>query len=142
MARVSHLFRAPRHGLPMEELFAAEAVEGFGFAGCAHARTGSERQVLLVDRETLDALNLPPGIIRENVTTEGINVNGLAPGESLRVGRAVLEVTMPCTPCGLLEKIRLGLRKEIRGRRGMLCRVVRGGLIQPGDSIERIPASN
>jgi len=44
------------------------------FAGCAHARKNSNRQVLLVDKETLDAMELRPGIIRENITTEGLNV--------------------------------------------------------------------
>jgi len=125
----------------MEELFLAEAVSDLGFVGCAHARMSSQRQVLLVDRETLDALELAPGIVRENITTDGLNVNGLQPGERLRVGGAVLEVTMPCTPCGLMEQIRAGLRREIRGRRGMLCRVVEGGVIRPGDAIQRLTAA-
>lgn len=125
----------------MEELFAAEAVQDFGLAGCAHARASSERQVLLVDQETLDALELSPGLIRENITSEGLNVNGLQPGESLRVGDVELAVTMPCTPCGLMDTIRVGLRKEIRGRRGMLCRVVRGGIIHAGDAIQRVAAA-
>lgn len=124
----------------MEELFAAEALEDIGFAGCAHARAGSQRQLLLVDQETLDALQLVPGAIRENITTEGLNVNGLLPGESLRIGNVELKVTMTCTPCGLMEAIRVGLRKEIRGRRGMMCRVLRAGTIQPGDRIERVPS--
>lgn len=141
MARVLHLFRSPKRGLPMEHLFAAEAVQDFGFAGCAHGRAGSERQVLLVDQETLDALKLSPGVIRENITSEGLNVNGLQPGESLRIGDVELRVAMPCTPCGLMETIRVGLRKEIRGRRGMLCRVVRGGIIHPGDAIARAAAA-
>jgi MOSC domain-containing protein YiiM len=55
---------------------------------------------LLEDRETLDALELGPGMIRVNITTEGINVNGLKPGEFLRVGEVMFEVTMACTPCG------------------------------------------
>jgi len=42
-------------------------------------------------------------------------------------------------PCDLLEKIRPGLRRELRGRRGMLCRVIAGGMIRRGDNIERIP---
>lgn len=141
MAQVLHLFRSPKRGLTMEELFVAEAVEGVGFAGCAHARRGSERQLLLVDRETLEALDLPPGIIRENITTQGLNVNGLAAGESLRIGDVLLEVAMPCTPCSLMDKIRDGLRSEIRGRRGMLCRVIRGGTIQPGDRIDRVSST-
>jgi MOSC domain-containing protein YiiM len=140
MARVHKLFRAPRRGWPMEELLLAEAVQDWGFAGCAHARPGGKRQLLLMDRETLDALQLPAGVIRENITVEGLNVNGLQPGEALRVGDALVEVTVPCTPCGLMDKIRMGLRREIRGRRGMMCRVLRGGMIQPGDPIERIPA--
>jgi MOSC domain-containing protein YiiM len=124
----------------MEELLLAEAVQDLGFAGCAHARPGGDRQLLLMDRETLDALQLPAGIIRENITTEGLNVNGLQPSEALRIGDVLLEVTVPCTPCGLMDKIRSGLRREIRGRRGMMCRVVRGGMIHPGDAIERVPA--
>lgn len=142
MANVFRLFLAPRHGWPMEELFLAEAVQDVGFAGCVHARLGSKRQVLLMDRETLDALELAAGIIRENITTEGLNVNGLQAGETLRVGEALLEVTVPCTPCGQMEKIRAGLRREIRGRRGMMCRVLQGGMIRPGDRIEKIPASS
>lgn len=85
MARVVSLFRAPRRAWPMEELAEVKAVRDVGFEGCAHARPASARQVLLVDRETLDALQLRPGIIRENVTTEGLNVNGLSVGESLRM---------------------------------------------------------
>jgi MOSC domain-containing protein YiiM len=140
MPHVFKLFRAPRHGLPMEELFLAEAVAEVGLAGCAHGRPGSKRQLLLIDRETLEALDLTPGVIRENVTTEGLNVNGLELGERLRVGEALLEVTMVCTPCGLMDKIRPGLRREIRGRRGMMCRVIQGGMIRAGDTVERAPA--
>jgi MOSC domain-containing protein YiiM len=142
VSQVFRLYRAPRRGWPMEELFLAEAVCDRGFAGCAHGRPGSGRQLLLVDRETLDALDLLPGVIRENITTEGLNVNGLEPGETLRIGTALLEVTAPCTPCGLMEKIRQGLRREIRGRRGMLCRVKQGGLIRPGDAIERVDSTS
>ena len=68
----------------------------------------------------------------------GMNVNGLAVGQRLHVGEAHLEVSMACTPCDLLEKIRPGLRRELRGRRGMLCRVIAGGMIRRGDSVERI----
>jgi MOSC domain-containing protein YiiM len=36
-----------------------------------------------------------------------------------------------------MEKIRPGLRKELYGRRGMLCRVIGGGIIRRGDTIEK-----
>ena len=138
MATVLHLFRAPRRGLPMEKLFEVHVVQGSGFEGCAHARPGRKRQVLLVDAETLQAMDLMPGIIRENITTQGLNVNGLANGQRLQIGDARLEVTAVCTPCNQLEKIRAGLRREIWGRRGMLCRVLEGGMIHCGHAIERV----
>ena len=139
MANVLHLFRATQRRLPMEEIVEIRAVRESGLEGCAHARKGSPRQVLLMDSETLEVMELQPGIIRENITTRGINVNGLAIGQRLRVGEAQLEVSLPCTPCDLMEKLRPGLRRELRGRRGMLCRVVTSGVIRQGDSIEKIP---
>jgi MOSC domain-containing protein YiiM len=138
MANVLHLFRALRRRLPMEEVAEVRALEDSGLEGCAHARTGSPRQVLLMDSETLELMELSPGVIRENITTRGINVNGLETGQRLQVGAGQLEVSMVCTPCDMLEKIRPGLRRELRGRRGMLCRVITGGLIRDGDRIERI----
>jgi len=139
MARVHNLFRAAKLRLAMEELDEAKVVADFGMEGCAHARPGGKRQVLLVDRETLEAMDLRPGILRENITTDGLNVNGLAIGQQLRIGKTVrLEVGLVCTPCDQMERIRTGLRKELWGRRGMLCRVLEGGVIRPGDAIEKL----
>jgi MOSC domain-containing protein YiiM len=122
----------------MEQLAYVPVITNAGFEGCAHARPGGKRQVLLVDQETLEAMNLRPGIIRENITTEGLNVNGLETGEQLQIGDVRLEVSAVCTPCDQLERVRQGLRKEIWGRRGMLCRVVSGGILRCGDAIERV----
>jgi MOSC domain-containing protein YiiM len=121
----------------MEELDEARVVQQVGFEGCAHARPGAGgRQVLLVDVETLRAVNLRPGIIRENITTEGIDVNALQVGAKLSVGDVQLEVSAVCEPCELMEEIRAGLLAELQGRRGMLCRVLRGGTVKQGDAIE------
>ena len=139
MPNVHNLFRAPKKHVPMEELREARILADFGLEGCAHAQSGSNRQILLVDRETLEAMELTPGILRENITTDGLNVNSLPIGQQLRIGEARLEVTMVCTPCNQMERIRPGLRKELWGRRGMLCRVLKGGLVRPGDSIEKLP---
>ena len=137
MATVHKLFRAPKKYVPMEELREARILPDFGLEGCAHAQAGSSRQLLLVDRETLEAMELTPGILRENITTHGLNVNSLKIGQHLRIGDARLEVTMVCTPCNQMERIRPGLRKELWGRRGMLCRVLQGGTIRLGDPIEK-----
>lgn len=138
MPTILHLFRAPKKHVPMEELAEVSMVNDFGFEGCEHAQAGGKRQVLIVDRETLDAMDLRPGWIKENITTDGLNVNGLPLGQQLLIGAARLEVTGVCTPCDQLEKIRPGLRREIWGRRGMLCRVIEGGIIRRGDPIEKL----
>jgi len=119
----------------MEELFMARAVENSGLEGCAHARPGGKRQVLLVDVETLRSMKLTPSITRENITTEGLDVNALQVGQTLLIGGVHLEVSTVCEPCELMETIRTGLQQELQGRRGMLCRVLRGGIVQPGDTI-------
>lgn len=120
----------------MREVPEAEAVVGKGLKSCAHGRPGSKRQVLLMDIETLEAMGLKPGLIKENVTTRGLDLKSLRRGQRLRVGEALLEVTLPCEPCGRMDDIRPGLQEELRGRRGMLCRVVERGVIRRGDRIE------
>jgi MOSC domain-containing protein YiiM len=138
MAKVLHIFRAPQKRLPMEEVDEVRVIKNSGLEGCAHSHSGTDRQVLLVDRETLEAMDLASGAVRENITTEGIAVNSLARGQELRVGEARLQVSTVCHPCDQLEKIRPGLRREMRGRRGMLCRVLEGGMVRRGDRIEKV----
>lgn len=119
----------------MEELNEVQVLEDVGLEGCAHARPQGKRQVLLVDRETLDVFELKPGIVRENVTTEGLEVNGLAIGQRLQIGEVELQVSAVCDPCEQIEALRPGLQAEMQGKRGMLCKVLRGGLLRRGDAI-------
>ncbi|SRR6266851_3267924 len=135
MARVIHLFRAPKRREAMEELNEVQVLEDVGLEGCAHARPQGKRQALLVDRETLDVFELKPGIVRENVTTEGLEVNGLAIGQRLQIGEVELQVSAVCDPCEQIEALRPGLQAEMQGKRGMLCKVLRGGLLRRGDAI-------
>jgi MOSC domain-containing protein YiiM len=139
MQSVANLFRAARRRLPMEELQEADVVENLGFEGCAHARLAGKRQVLVVDWETLAGMQLAPGIIRENITIKGLPVKDLRPGQKLRIGAVQLEVSLVCEPCDELEKVRTGLKEAMRGKRGMLCRVLSGGRIRAGDAIEVLP---
>ncbi len=136
MAEVLRLFVAFLHRQPMREVEEVAAIEDRGLEGCIHGRPGSRRQVLLMDAETLEEMGLLPGVIKENITTRGLAVRELQGGQCLRVGDALLEVTIPCEPCHLMNEIRPGLQQELRGRRGMLCRVVQAGRIRRGDRIE------
>jgi MOSC domain-containing protein YiiM len=136
MAHVANLFVAKERRKPMQAVDQAMAVADRGFDGCIHGRLSSKRQVLLIDSETLAEFNLVPGIVRENITTVGLDSADLGPGQRLVIGGAVLEVTVPCEPCVRMDEIRMGLQEALRNRRGVLCRVIEGGLISCGDAIE------
>jgi MOSC domain-containing protein YiiM len=127
----------PGYRKPMNIVTTAEAIENLGLKNDKHAIADSSRQVLLMEKETLDKLGLQPGQVKENITTTGINLMGLGHKQRLRIGsEVILEVTKGCAPCSRMEEIRAGLLKEIAGKRGMLTRVIRGGIISSGDIIE------
>src|SRR5262249_28395754 len=120
----------------MRELEEVKVEANRGFVGCIHGRPGGRRQVLVMDVETLGRLGLPSGIVKENITTRGLALGELQSGQRLRAGEVLLEVTVPCETCQRMEEIRQGRRQELRGRRGILCRVVEAGRIRRGDTIE------
>lgn len=122
----------------MKPLDSALAVQDTGIEGCAHGRPGSTRQILLLDVETLNEFGLEPGVLKENITTRNLAVRQLGRGQRLRAGAAMLEVTISCEPCGRMDDIRRGLQQGLRGRRGMLARVIEPGLIRRGDPIELV----
>jgi len=114
----------------------ATVIEGLGIEGDKHASAASKRQVLLADKEALDAVGVLAGTIKENVTVEGVDVMRLPSGSLVRLGRSVvLEITAVCEPCFRMDEIRDGLKQELEGKRGMVSRVVRGGIINVGDPI-------
>jgi MOSC domain-containing protein YiiM len=110
-------------------------LEPGGIPGDAHFAPRSVRQVLLIEAETLEALGLEPGQVRENITVEGIGLMELPRWTRLRVGQAELEVTMVCNPCSVMDEIRPGLQEELRGRRGILARVAVPGMVRHGDLV-------
>ena len=139
MAEVLHLFQCLARREPMREFDEVFAIENKGFKDCVHGRTGSSRQVLLMDQETLEEFGIAPGRARENITTRGIALETLPLGQRVRAGEVLLEVTVPCEPCNLMDEIRQGLQEAMRGRRGLLCRVIEAGRIRRGDHVEIEP---
>lgn len=131
---------AKSHFGDMESRENAQVIEDLGIEGDRYAiKRGfnrAKRQVLLMDKETIDLLGLQPGTVRENITTEGMDIYSLEPGQRVRIGAEVeLEITELCNPCERMDAVRSGLKEELEGRRGMLTRVSRGGEIAVGDGI-------
>lgn len=118
----------------MEAVSTMTAVSGEGFLGDA-SYGKRNRQVLLIDSETLSDFQLNPGDVRENITLVNFDLTQLSPHDRLRLGEIELAVTAPCEPCWKLDEIRPGLSSAIDGRRGVLATVVRGGELKVGDSV-------
>jgi MOSC domain-containing protein YiiM len=142
VAEILHLFQALAHGQPVREFGEACAVENKGFENCVHGRRGSSRQLLLMDVETLDEFGIAPGRAKENITTRGIKLDELSTGQRIRAGEALLEITKECEPCHQIDAIRQGLQEALRGRRGILCRVIESGQIRRGDALEIVQGQN
>ena len=125
-----------------EAVASLNLIADLGIEGDRHAKPGKRNQVLLMDCETLDALELHAGHLRENIATRGVDLILLQEGDRLRIGTQVeLLISHPCAPCHKMDAIRDGLQQELEGRRGMLAVVVSGGAIAPGDEIEVQPAA-
>lgn len=135
MGQVTAIHIGKGSRIPMTYRDEATLVEDYGVQGDRKARAGSKRQVLVMPAEVLDKFGLEPGVVRENITTRGFDVMALPRGSRVAIGGALLEATIECAPCGLMDDIRPGLQEELRGQRGMLFRVLRGGQVRVGDAV-------
>ena len=143
--RITSLQLNPGHRQPMRPVDSAVFVGGEGIEGDRHSTSRPERQgyqVLLIESETLVSLALAPGVVKENVTTAGIDLSSLTSGRRLALGdEVVLEISKECDPCSRMDEIRPGLRRHLEGRRGMLASVVRGGTVSVGDTVSVLQAA-
>ena len=88
-------------------------------------------------KETLDAVGMDPGVVKENITTSGLDLSSLRPGDVIELGNEVrLQITEPCEPCSRLDEVRDGLQAELAGRRGMLATIITGGIASTDDRIQ------
>ncbi|MBI3578009.1 MAG: MOSC domain-containing protein, partial [Ignavibacteriales bacterium] len=101
---VTSLQVCPGHRKPMIYITALEAIEGKGLKGDMHALPESSRQVLLIEQETLNGLQLTPGLVKENITTAGIALMKLKFGQRIQIGQAIFQLTKPCEPCSRMEE--------------------------------------
>jgi MOSC domain-containing protein YiiM len=93
-------------------------------------------------RSELPEMELPYGMFGENFTTEGMLEKEVHIGDRFRIGGAEVLVTEPRLPCFKLG-IKFGrtdiLERFLASRRsGFYIAVLREGLVQAGDPIERL----
>src|SRR3989449_9420851 len=150
--RVIGLHLLIEHQQRPEPVRRARALVDVGLDGSAPGKkkAGSRRQVLIVDRATLEALALRPGDLREQITVEFPALETLPSGTLLRVGEVTCELTGPCEPCthigqslGVPDTV--AFQQALQGRRGQLARIVAVdgvGFIRVGDSMTLLTSSD
>ena len=83
---------------------------------------------------------ISPGEFAENITVSGINLAGVAILDRFRIGKVELEVTQIGKHChGNNCAIYREVGKCVMPKKGLFCRVVNTGQIEPGDQVEYIP---
>ena len=128
-----------RKGVKKENIPQALLVPDHGLEGDAHA--GSCRQVSLLAQESIDKMiamgaAVGPGDFAENLTVQGLSVMDLPIGAILQVGEALLQITQIGKACHKGCAIREQVGDCVMPREGAFARVLRGGLVKPGDLIE------
>ncbi|BBD07962.1 MOSC domain-containing protein [Desulfovibrio ferrophilus] len=113
---------------------------GIGMVGDAHA--GSERQVSLLALEGIQRMQekmpeLVPGDFAENLTTTGLPLELLKVGTKLRIGPDIrLEITQIGKKCHSKCNIHKTVGYCIMPNEGIFAKVVVGGMVKPGDSVD------
>lgn len=83
-----------------------------------------------------------PGVLGENISTDGITEDDVHAGDIFALGGATIQITQPRMPCWKIDT-RTGVKGLARalseqGRAGWLYRVLEAGEICAGDRLERL----
>ncbi len=116
-------------------------IEEHGLKDDAHAGKW-HRQVSLLAQESIDKMikmgisDLDAGKFAENITTEGVVLHELPVGTRLKIGETVQEVTQIGKECHKGCAIKNQVGTCIMPTEGIFTRIIQGGVIREGDSIE------
>jgi MOSC domain-containing protein YiiM len=142
-----------RGGVPKRAVERAQLGE-LGLEGDRHndrvGHGGPERAVCLLAMEVIERLRaeghrVEPGALGENLTIRGIDWSEVQPGDRLRIGPALIEVTRFTTPCrNIASSFKDGdftriLQQRHPGEARLYARVVEGGELAPGLPVEHLP---
>ena len=141
MAKIVSINISKRKGEPKVPVPQAQVRENYGLEGDVHAGPW-HRQVSLLAQESIDrmialgASDLTPGDFAENITTQGITLHTLPVGTRLRLGTCEAEVTQIGKQCHQHCAIFQKLGTCIMPREGIFVRILKGGDLHPGDSVD------
>jgi MOSC domain-containing protein YiiM len=143
IGRVVAVSVSDRKGVKKANVATARLLEDHGLENDAHAGKW-HRQVSLLAMESIrkirdKGLDVGPGDFAENITTEGIRLWELPIGKRLKIGGdAVAEITQIGKECHNRCAIYHQVGDCVMPREGIFVRILTGGNIVPGDTIESI----
>jgi len=144
-------------GQPLQSADLIELIEAKGILGepryfgriSSSSGEPSKRQVSLMEREqisehaaALGLQSIPPGAVRANIETLGMDLVALV-GCQIEIGDAILLLYAPRDPCEKMDSVCQGLRElMLNHRQGVLAQVVRSGKVRVGDQIRAIDSKH
>jgi MOSC domain-containing protein YiiM len=125
----------------MDAAESARLLEDHGVEG--NPRHGSRRQVTIIAREAWEAMmrelgaDVDPSERRANLMVSGIDLHDTR-GHVLIVGECAIEIGGETRPCERMDDAHPGLREAMKPdwRGGVFGRVLVGGTVRRGDSVE------
>lgn len=143
MGIIKAVCTSPEKGMRKKDVGEGLLVEEHGLKGDAHSGPW-HRQVSLLAMESINkmvalGLDVGPGDFAENLTTEGIDLVHLPVGTRLKIGaEAVGEVTQIGKECHNRCAIYYQAGDCVMPREGIFIRVLAGGPVKTGDTIDVI----
>ena len=132
-----------KKGIRKKNVGEVELKADWGIVGDAHADDW-HRQVSLLALESIEkmralGLNVGPGSFAENLTTQGLDLLSLPIGSQVRVGdEVVLEITQHGKICHDRCAVYYQAGDCVMPREGIFARVIMGGQVKTGDTIETL----
>lgn len=134
--------RSEKTGTRKEPCGEGVFLEDYGLENDAHAARGIARQVSLLAEGSIEkmqgrGIELNPGDFAENLTIGGMELFTLPVGTGLNVGgEVVLEISQIGKSCHSGCAIFQAVGTCIMPKEGVFARVIRGGTVRTGDSVE------
>ena len=133
-------------GVQKKNVQAAEFIVNHGIQGDAHAGSW-HRQVSLLSADKIEAFRargaeVEYGAFGENLVVQGFDFRALPVGTLLRCGNVLLEMTQIGKECHSHCAIFHQVGDCIMPREGVFARVLEGGTIRTGDTMELVPRTS